>query len=94
MQTGRAGHKGTAWAIQWHMVVMFLPSLVSGLIIERIGISRGGFCGVGSPRALVHELFCVVIVFRLGLEFLVCGFELSCGSLFFWRREVSCSGFE
>lgn len=36
----------TAWVIQSHVVAMFLPSLFTGFIIERLGVLRVMFSGV------------------------------------------------
>lgn len=53
------GHSlhNTKWVIQSHILAMFLPSLITGLIIQRIGVTKMMITG------LLSYLLCIAIAF-------------------------------
>lgn len=67
-----------AFALQWHMVGMYAPMLVSGLVIERIGIRAAlisGIAGIGAC-ALIALAGSTVGHFVAGLALLGIGWSL------------------
>jgi MFS family permease len=90
-----------SWAIQWHVVAMFLPSLVSGLIIERIGISRFLVLGMllmvvsavwGLQEPLYTNFFVSLLFLGLGWNFLFVGSSYLVGHYFSGEEKFRAQG--
>jgi MFS family permease len=72
----------TAWVIQSHIIAMFLPSLFTGFILERLGVLRvmfigvlllGGCVGVGLISQHILHYWGALVLLGLGWNFAYVG---------------------
>jgi MFS family permease len=72
----------TAWVIQSHIIAMFLPSLFTGYILERLGVLRvmfigvlllGGCVGVGLMSQHILHYWGALVLLGLGWNFAYVG---------------------